>query len=785
MSQGGRGRYRVGVWALLLWSWALVSWGGAEDLPRLAWTPRSDWINVREHGVKGDGQADDTAALQAVLGAVRDGTVVYFPAGTYRVTAMLTMTGPAQGTALIGHGRDTVLRWDGPEGGAMLREDGFSQNARYEGLVLDGGGRADIGLWHVSNTRFESEVLHRHMAFIGFRRTGLHMELNYRKQGDKYATAEVVIQNCLFEECGTGVWSGSFNDYNYTYEGCEFRRCGTGIHCVKGNFYLRNTHFEGSREVDVNEGAEHGCSLRRVTSHGSRAFLRHFGSVAPVVLQDVHVGGWVSTNHSGPAAVVLRGGPALMFDCSFTASPDGLPPVDPGCPVVAANCVVNDGSPVFGQWRGAHPAERALAARSLQQVRAVPLPARPPRLTPQTRFLRSAWTVPGRIFDAKLDFGAKGDGRSDDTEALQKTIEAARQAGQGAMAYFPQGRYSITRPLRMEGADYRVGGCGPFSRLLWRGAAGGTMMTVHNPQGLTLENLMIGHFDAGRGTQAIDILHTEDKPSRMTYEAVHVFGLYQKSPFERGMHFRRLAAGSTLVLDRVEGNLHFADCARATVFAPVSYEGSLVIEGRDPVRDGFMGFQTRLATIVAGGLYVRDNQSLVASDFYMEQSDSGYHLSGEAVLPAGRVTIQAPKLNLSEKLATPPAVIAVDHYRGELVLGPVQFPCWPQAMGIQLTGTNTTALTLVASKFYESLPDWRLPPNGRMGLLGNTGAGQYDRISVSTNPVHRVNPASALRDDVRPDELAAMGRGLEDLRRLGEIDLAIHHPARDGKPGGR
>ena len=370
MIRGTGALFRCGLWAALSLAWAVTGWGGADDLPRLAWTPRSDWINVREHGVTGDGQTDDTAALQAVLGRVGNGVVVYFPPGIYRITAMLTMTGPAQGTALIGHGRDTVLRWDGPEGGAMLREDGFSQNARYEGLVLDGGGRADIGFWHVSNTRFESEVLHRNMAFIGFRRTGLHMELNYRKQGDKYATAEVVIQNCLFEECGTGFWSGSFNDYNYTYEGCEFRRCGTGIHCVKGNFYLRNTHFEGSRDVDVDEAAEHGCSLRRVTSHGSRAFLRHFGSVAPVVLQDVHVGGWVSTNRSGPAAVVLKGGPVLMFDCSFTASPDGLPPVDPGSPVVAANCVVNDGSTVFGQWRGEHPAERALAARSLQQVRA-------------------------------------------------------------------------------------------------------------------------------------------------------------------------------------------------------------------------------------------------------------------------------------------------------------------------------------------------------------------------------------------------------------------------------
>ena len=36
-------------------------------IPRLTWEPRSDWMNVRGGGAKGDGMADDTAAIQAVL----------------------------------------------------------------------------------------------------------------------------------------------------------------------------------------------------------------------------------------------------------------------------------------------------------------------------------------------------------------------------------------------------------------------------------------------------------------------------------------------------------------------------------------------------------------------------------------------------------------------------------------------------------------------------------------------------------------------------------------------
>lgn len=49
-------------------------------------------LSVKDFGAKGDGATDDTAAIQAALEAAPDhGGVVFFPAGTYRVTSTLTI----------------------------------------------------------------------------------------------------------------------------------------------------------------------------------------------------------------------------------------------------------------------------------------------------------------------------------------------------------------------------------------------------------------------------------------------------------------------------------------------------------------------------------------------------------------------------------------------------------------------------------------------------------------------------------------------------------------------
>lgn len=81
----------------------------------------SGWTDVKaDHGAVGDGAVDDTTALQNALGS--GASVVYFPAGTYRVTAPLTVL---PGTMIVGTGpQNTII-------------DGRSAGQNNENAILD------------------------------------------------------------------------------------------------------------------------------------------------------------------------------------------------------------------------------------------------------------------------------------------------------------------------------------------------------------------------------------------------------------------------------------------------------------------------------------------------------------------------------------------------------------------------------------------------------------------------------------------------------------------------
>lgn len=722
------------VFALPIFSQAVCA--VQPDIPQLDWQPRSDWINVQSDvkpAAVGDGQSDDTMAIQSALDRGPNGKTIYLPPGTYRITQTLVFHGEGTGAAVIGHGRKTRLVWDGEEGGRMFWSDGIAYS-RYVGLSWDGRGRAAVGFDHAADRRFETEVRHEHEAFRNF--TGFGIRVGGHQ---KMASAEILYHNCLFENCGTALGFLTFNDYDNTIDGCEFRTCGIGVLSHKSNFYARNCHFEKSRQADFQVVAEHGCSIRRCTSIGSRRFIQA-QTIAPLTIQDCRVAGWLDPD----AAVYLQSGPVLMFDCVFTpASSNGIPVK-----------VASAGQKIFLSNNRPEPLARLVLIPPSGQIYEIPPGLFHGEVMSASRhFLQETATVSGKVFDAMRDFGARGDGAKDDTLAIQAAINAARAEGNGAVAYLPTGRYRVQRTLLVEGTNYSVAGSGFNCGLVWRGVAGQPLITMAGVVNVALTGLAVGMPDLGEMNHGDDILVVAkgDQPCRVVLDELFAYGMYQKAPDKHGIHFMHLPSGSVVDAGHLQGNVRVADCSGAQLLFRTSYEGTVTIEGGSPRRDGLLGFLTRVSTASMPALRVCDNQSVVMSDFYNEQSDQIAVLSGLAGQANGRITIQSPKIHLN----TASAVFDIHDYRGTVYLGQSQFYCAPKETKFQSTGTQSVQLQMVGNSWYNNRPVFDLAASAKLMLAGNVGI---------------ADSADAAR------ALAGLSSALDDLRRLGELDQQLSRP---------
>jgi hypothetical protein len=100
------------------------------------------WFDVRWYGAVGDGTADDTAAVQAALDAAAaagpfdgsyTGVTVYFPAGAYKITDTLEVTGS---TPLVGASGLTSIYFVGMNA-AGTNEWGIHVQGTYGGSAVD------------------------------------------------------------------------------------------------------------------------------------------------------------------------------------------------------------------------------------------------------------------------------------------------------------------------------------------------------------------------------------------------------------------------------------------------------------------------------------------------------------------------------------------------------------------------------------------------------------------------------------------------------------------------
>jgi hypothetical protein len=753
------------------------AFAAGKTTPDLAWEKRSDWVDVKTDvtpAAKGDGINDDTEAIQAAFNQLKKGMTLYFPPGKYRITKTLTIGLPDPkkrliGISLIGHGRSTEFFWDGEEKGRMLVSLGVAYS-KYVGLTFNGRGKAAVGI-EPEAYGYETELTYRHMAFYDFIEAGIRIGKDHPGNAE---SAETLYDNCLFERCGIGLSLNRHNDYDHTLNGCEFRQCGIGFFNRRGNFYMRECHFEGSTETDISTLGEHGSSIRRCTSFGSKMFLQHTDPVSGATIQDCWIDGWTGTD----GAMTIRSGtPVVVMDCVFGfpanyKEGDKLPPaIKAGAGwrqqiIVQSNNKVSGGGSLILY----KPSAAELADPNGGRLYDIPAGSRGGVIqSAKQSFLKSEVKIPGKVFDVKRDFGAAGDGVKDDTEAVRKTIEAARTHGKGAIAYFPTGRYIVKETLEITGSDYYVGGSGFQTYLVWKGKPDGTCVRVISPQNVTMENISVGQHDGGITESEANIVQTgTGKPSFMTYDHVWVYGGYQMKPFTQGIRFIGLGKDDVVLVKQGYGNFRFIDSGMATILVNVSYEGSIVVEGQSKERSGFIGFQSRLATSGKPSVVIKDNHSFVISDLYVEQSFGYLQMEGGIGNPPGRVTIQGAKAQFDSEHAKE-LMFDIDNYAGELTIGHNQFANLGYNAVFRAKGDNPLCITMVANWFYSCKPDVQLGPAGKILFVGNEGCN--DRGDKEF-----VNFSKAWADSPLDEAIPHIVNSFDDLRRLGALDLKLNHP---------
>ncbi|PSC73918.1 band 7 [Micractinium conductrix] len=70
-------------------------------------------------------------------------------------------------------------------------------------------------------------------------------------------------------------------------------------------------------------------------------------------------------------------------------------------------------------------------------------------------------------FNVKTQFGAKGDGRTDDTRALQRAVAAACDRRDGGVVYLPAGTYILRKPIEIRRPNVVIRGAGRGSTRIY------------------------------------------------------------------------------------------------------------------------------------------------------------------------------------------------------------------------------------------------------------------------------------------------------------------------------
>jgi hypothetical protein len=476
--------------------------------------PFSSWLNVKTtFGAVGDGVVDDTNAFQSALNALASASshasVLYIPAGTYKITSSLhyisTNCNLCAGKSIIGESpENTILEWHGnAAGSAMITLDGIFR-MQFNRLTLDGRS-AQITL--------VNETMHQGCCYDGsneytddvFENAAIGIQAGDNTVG--CCSAETKVDRDTFANLTeSGISLEDWNALDWYVRYCTFEHNNYGVTNAYGEggaMHLDHNLFEYNY-IDSAWGNGSSQSYTYNTSYHSGTFFEGsaFGNssilIGNTILEPQTTA--ISSRGVGPLTLIgntiqgtvtaaeTRWQPITLADGSTTT---------PNSYVASVGNSYVSSTPFSVQYitYGTNEISGDLtsindAVISISDIHAV-LPVMP---GPLPNYHRPIYDVPQGASDA----------------TIQATINQAiaENNGNRPVVHIPWGQYSVASTIAIPGnSDVQIVGDNMQTVINWTGSTSSPVFALLPPSHATIRNLSInaGSSSAGILVEGYDL----------------------------------------------------------------------------------------------------------------------------------------------------------------------------------------------------------------------------------------------------------------------------------------
>lgn len=679
--------------------------------------PFPSWANLKtRYGAVGDGKSDDTQALQAALndlGKTGKSSVLYLPAGTYKITQQLDLS-RAKNVAIVGESPDLVsLRWAGGAGGTMLR---FQNTAytRLQRVTFDGSNTASNGLW----IRWDGKTPNFPTTFDLSDNVFKNLQVGIRGgqdptvAGHQDTAAEVAIQRSKFiGNSSAGIVLKDWNTVDWWIRDSLFENNKLGIKGIIGVFHVSDSVFKNSIDGDIYAQNNAFIGLRNNYSIGSPYFYQTGGPTGAGQLATIQNNTILDARDT--AIQIKTPGPVTLLDNTIRNNAGNSNPavklggLKPGNLVAVGNTFSVQNpikiDPVYNRFL---ELDTSVADRSSIAASAPVLPPTPKQAT-----------APAIEVDALT--GA----------SIQAAIDRAVRdySGQRPIVHLPAGKYDVSSTISIPpGSDLRLVGDAGYlaepkaSILSWTGKRVAPMLSVQGPSHAVVQDIAINGGNKAQGV----VMHDVDRPGgRILFIQPKNNAWYSNGT---GLRVEGLDYTTVDVINGLIG----AKLEAIRVLGGPNTKAGKPTTARVNLFGGFNG-----SVGVGPSFHVNDGGHLMVQDHWYE--NGGRRTPMLRLSGSGTVTLDNMKQAYTDKAKGSTPTIEIDGFSGQLTLNGIVF----SGAVTEVKGSNPDMNVLLLSSIGSQegiAPFSSSATAGQVSFLQNwittsSGAEQYpDRGTTDT-----------------------------------------------------